>query len=143
MKIKMTVPVTNHMQLDPKSDSFCKKNFTMSFFIPFKHQKDAPAPTADDVFLTVVKPFCAYVKVYGGYSNIRKVKQNYNALVKALNRDGLGDDFPTDTLCTAGYDEPMKIFNRHNEIWLVSKKHSPAFNDENASRGKDLEVDTL
>ncbi|KAJ7365223.1 Heme-binding protein 2, partial [Desmophyllum pertusum] len=70
MKIKMTVPVT--MEIQPNSaeseESFCRKNFTMSFFIPFKHQKNAPSPSADNVHLTVVKPFCAYVKVYGGYS---------------------------------------------------------------------------
>ncbi|XP_078385067.1 uncharacterized protein LOC144667511 [Oculina patagonica] len=126
MKIKMTVPVTNQIQPDTKSESFCKNNFTVSFFIPFKHQKNAPAPSEENVHLTVVKPFCAYVRVYGGYSNMEKVEQHYNALVKALNRDGLGDDFSTDVIYTAGYNDPMEVFNRHNEIWLVSKKQSPA-----------------
>lgn len=22
---------------------------------------------------------------------------------------------------TAGYDDPMKLFNRHNEVWLMAK----------------------
>lgn len=55
-----------------------------------------------------------------------KVEQHYNALVKALERDGLADDFRTDMIYSAGYDGPMKVLNRHNEIWLVSKSQRPA-----------------
>ena len=137
----MTVPVT--MQIQPngaESKSFCKNNFTMNFFIPFKHQKNAPSPSASNVHLTVVKPFCAYLKVYGGYDNIRKVEANYNALVKSLKRDGIADDFRTDAIYSASYDSPIKFYNRHNEIWLVSKKHSPALS---VNKGEELEVDTL
>lgn len=141
MKIKMTVPVTNSMQLaNPGSNTFCKRNFTMSFFIPYKHQEDAPAPTNDDVHLSVVQPFCAYVKVYGGYSNIRKVKENYEALVKSLKKDHLDSDFSNDTFYTAGYDSPMKLFNRHNEIWIVSKTHSPNTTENGA---EDFEIESL
>ena len=125
IKIKMTVPVTMAMQPSDETPTSFKNNYTMSFFIPFKHQKDAPAPSADDVHLTEAKPFCAYVKAYGGYSNIRMVKSNYDALVSALKRHGLGDDFRSDVIYSAGYDDPMKVFNRHNEIWLVSKKNNP------------------
>lgn len=140
MKITMTVPVTNSMQLaDPGSNTFCKRNFTMSFFIPFKHQEDAPAPTDDDVHLSVVQPFCAYVKVYGGYSNIRMVKNNYEALVKSLKRDHLDGDFSTDTFYTAGYNSPMEFSNRHNEIWIVSKTHSPSTTENE----EDFEISSL
>ena len=125
MKIKMTVPVTMQMAPGKTPSSLSEDNRIMSFFIPFKHQKDAPTPSADDVRLTYVEPFCAYVMVYGGWSNKWKVQRNYKALVAALKRDGLGEDFRTDAVYSAGYDGPSKIFNRHNEIWLVSKKHSP------------------
>ena len=125
VRIKMTVPVTMQMQPDETSGSFCKDNYTMSFFIPFKHQKDAPAPSAGDVHLTDTEPFCAYVKVYGGYSNDNRVERCYEALVAALKRDGFGDDFRTDVIYSAGYDSSMKFWNRHNEIWLISKKHRP------------------
>ena len=128
MKIKMTVPVTMQMQPDDTSDSFCKENYTMSFFIPFKHQIDAPAPTEENVRLEEVEPFCAYVKVYGGWSSKWKVERNYKALVAALERDGFGDDFRTDVIYSAGYNDPMKMFNRHNEVWLVSKNQSPVRN---------------
>lgn len=130
MKIKMTVPVTRQIKLDTESESFCKNDFTMSFFIPFKHQNDAPAPSAENVRLTVVQPFCAYVRVYGGHSNMAMVEQNYNALVEDLKRNGLGDDFRTDMFYSAGYNDP-KSANQHNEIWLVSKSQSPAPLPEN------------
>ena len=124
MKIKMTVPVIMMMQpLQPGSGSFVKEDFTMSFFIPFKHQKDAPAPSAGDVELTTVKPFCAYVREYGGFSDIGKVETHYNELVNALKLQGI-DDFYTNMFYTAGYDAPFKLSNRHNEIWLISKSQN-------------------
>ena len=132
MKINMTVPVTMQIQPDTEPESFSKNDYTMSFFIPFKHQKDAPAPSAEDVQLTVVQPFCAYVRVYGGHpsSNITMIEENYKALVKDLKTNGLGDDFRTDMFYSAGYNDPRSV-KQHNEIWLVSKRQSPAPLPEN------------
>lgn len=125
MKINMTVPVTMQIQPDTESESFSKNDYTMSFFVPFKHQKDAPVPSAEDVQLTDVQPFCAYVRVYRNRSNIRMIEDNYKALVKDLQTNGLGDDFYTDMIYYAGYNDP-KDKNQHNEIWLVSKRQSPS-----------------
>lgn len=130
MKIKMTVPVTMQIHPDTKTESFSKNDYTMSFFIPFKHQKDAPAPFAEDVQLTVVQPFCAYVRVYGGRSNITMIEENYKALVEDLKTNGLGDDFRTDMIYSAGYNDPKSV-KQHNEIWLVSKRQNPAPLPEN------------
>lgn len=124
----MTVPVPVAMQIQPvaESDSFCKDNFTMSFFIPFKHQEDAPAPSEDTVHLTDFQPFCAFVRVYGGFSDMKKVEQHYNELVESLKKDGFGEeDYGTDAFYSAGYDSPWKFSNRHNEIWLISKSQKP------------------
>ena len=130
MKIKMTVPVTMQIQPDTKSESFSKNDYTMSFFIPFKHQKDAPAPSAEDVQLTDVQPFCAYVRVYESPSNIKVIEENYKILVEDLKTNGLGDDFRTDMMYSAGYSKPW-IKKQHNEIWLVSKRQNPAPLPEN------------
>lgn len=97
----------------------------MSFFVPFKHQKDAPAPSESSVQLTVFQPFCAYVRVYGGSSDMTMVEEEYKKLVESLKGDGLSEeDYRTDVIYSAGYDEPWRS-NRHNEIWLISKKRSP------------------
>lgn len=130
MKIKMTVPVTMQIQPDTKSESFSKNDYTMSFFIPFKHQKDAPAPSAEDVQLTDVQPFCAYVRVYRSPSNITIIEENYKILVEDLKTNGLGDDFYTDMIYSAGYNDPRSE-KQHNEIWLVSKRQNPASLPEN------------
>lgn len=125
MKIKMTVPVTMLMRPGKKSGSVSPEKRTMSFFIPFKHQEDAPAPSASDVQLSIAEPFCAYVKVYGGWSTASKVEENYQSLVAALKRDGLRDDFHTDAFYSASYDEPWKMAKRRNELWLTSIKRTP------------------
>ena len=57
---------------------------------------------------------------------MRMVEEHYDELVKSLQRDGLGEeDYRTDAIYSAGYDSPWKFFNRHNEIWLISKKQRP------------------
>ena len=126
----MTVPVTMQIQPDTKPESFSKNDYTMSFFIPFKHQKDAPAPSAEDVQLTVVQPFCAYVRVFESRPNITKIEENYKALVEDLKSNGLGDDYRTDMMYSAGYNDPRSV-KQHSEIWLVSKRQSPAPLPEN------------
>ena len=133
MKIDMTVPVVMQIQPVAESESFFKNNFTMSFFVPFKHQKDAPAPLEDTVHLTDFQPFCAFVRVYGGFSDMKKVEDNYNELVKSLKKDGWGaEDYATDAIYSAGYDEPWKSSNRHNEIWLISKRQKPIKGEDEA-----------
>ena len=99
----------------------------MSFFIPFKHQQDAPIPNNDKVNLEIVKPFCAYVKVYGGFSTLSKVRENYQSLLGELREDGRGDDI-SDSIYSAGYDDRFKLFNRHNEVWIISKNNKPSEN---------------
>ena len=130
MKIKMTVPVTMQIQPDTKSESFSKNDYTMSFFIPFKHQKDAPAPSAEDVQLTEVQPFCAYVRVYRSPSNITIIEENFKLLAEDLKANGVGDDFHANMIYSAGYNDPRSE-KQHNEIWLVSKKQKPAPLPEN------------
>ena len=88
MKIEMTAPVAKKMNTGPRSMSYQ----TMSLFIPFKHQQDAPMPNNDEVNLEIVKPFCAYVKVYGGFPTLSKVRENYQSLLGELREDGRGDD---------------------------------------------------
>lgn len=54
------------------------------------------------------------------------VEEEYKKLVEYLKRDGLGEeDYRTDVIYSAGYDSPWKLYNRHNEIWLISKNQRP------------------
>lgn len=118
-KIPMTAPVA--VEVQPGQGPFCKNNFTINFFVPFEDQENPAAPTDKDVYISTLKGFCAYVIVYGGFSNINKVQEYSEKLSEDLVKDGLGDSFRKDIFFTAGYDSPFKLFNRHNEIWFIKE----------------------
>ena len=63
--------------------------------------------------------------MYEDRSNIAMVEKNYKALLEDLESNGLGDDFRTDVIYSAGYNAPWSL-KQHSEIWLISKKQSPA-----------------
>jgi len=119
MKIPMTAPVA--VEIQPGQGPFCKNNFTINFFVPFEDQADPAAPTDKDVYISSLPAFTAYVKVYGGFSNINEVQKYSEELGEDLVKDGLGDTFRKDVFFYAGYDSPFKVFNRHNEIWYLRK----------------------
>lgn len=119
MKILMTVPVA--VEIQPGQGPFCKNNFTVNFFVPFEDQSDPAAPTDKDVYISTLPEFTAYVKVYGGYSNLDDVQKYSEELGEDLVKDGLGDTFRKDVFFFAGYDSPFKLLNRHNEIWFLRK----------------------
>lgn len=119
VKIPMTAPVA--VEIQPGQGPFCKNNFTVNFFIPFEDQASPVAPTNKDVFISTLPEFCAYVIVYGGYSNIDDIQKYSEELGEALVKDGLGDTFRKDVFFFAGYDSPFRPINRHNEIWYIKK----------------------
>ena len=130
-KIAMTVPVTKKIITNKKGKS------CMGFFIPFKYQENTPVPIDPLVRVVRVKPFCAYVKVYGGYSRKTLVQQNAKDLANALKRDGL-NDYIRDFFYTAGYDSPFQRHNRHNEIWFIKTMKGQQFPGEPSIRGADV-----
>lgn len=127
----MIVLVINSMQLeDFELNIFYKMNFIMSFFIFYKYQEDVFVLFEEDVYLLVVQFFCVYVKVYGGFLNIRKVKENYDVLVRLLKRDEFDGDIFIDMFYIVGYNSLMELFNCYNEIWIVSKMYILNLNEE-------------
>ena len=122
-KIKMTVPVA--IEIQAGQGPFCKNNFTVNFFVPFKLQGNAPAPSNKEVFISTVATFCTYVIDYGGYSDIEMIQKYSKELDEALVKDGLGDSFRKDILFFAGYDSPFKPYDRHNEVWFIKTKDGP------------------
>ena len=120
LKIAMTVPVA--VEIQAGQGPFCKNNFTVNFFVPFKYQNNPVEPTSQSgVFISSLKKFCAYVKSYGGFSNITLVQENTEKLSEALVKAGLGDTFIKNVFFSAGYDSMFRLFDRHNEIWLIKK----------------------
>jgi len=119
-RIKMTVPVTNLVRPHDPSDGY---NYTMSFFIsPSIHHP--PKPSNDKVFLEMKPRFKVYAHSFKGYAwNQEMWERHTDMLAQHLDDDGLQDKYyPRDQkYVTAGYDDPLKMFNRHNEVWLFAK----------------------
>ena len=119
LKIAMTAPVA--VEIQAGQGPFCKNNFTVNFFVPFKYQDNPVEPTSKSVFISSLKKFCAYVKSYGGYSNIKLIQENTEKLSEALVKAGLGDTFIKEVFFYAGYDSRFRLLDRHNEIWFIKK----------------------
>jgi len=115
-KIKMTSPVASMFK--PGTGPNCKSNFTMSFYIPYSIQSNAPAPTEATVFLESVPETSVYVRSYPGYTTEEDVMNNVMALSQAV---GDSTKFHREFFYRSGYDSPYKWWDRHNEVWLMAK----------------------
>ncbi|XP_053317017.1 heme-binding protein 2 [Spea bombifrons] len=117
MKVDMTAPVTTFIQ--PGAGPACESTITVSFYIPPEHQDDPPKPADTDVFIEERAELTVYVRSFGGFTNAAKNQEQLLQLSESLKRDG--KSFEETTYYTAGYDSPFKLFNRHNEVWLIAK----------------------
>ncbi|XP_033643498.1 heme-binding protein 2-like [Asterias rubens] len=114
-KIPMTDPVT--CSILPGAGPVCASDFTFSFMIPFKFQKDTPKPTNPDIKLTKLEAHTVYVREYSGFSNQTIFPKEAAALAAALNSS---QTYNETMYYTAGYDSPFVYRNRHNEIWFFA-----------------------
>merc|ERR1711976_73760 len=65
-KIAMTSPVLN--KITPGPGPNCESMFKQSFYVPDSHQENAPAPSAENVYLEKMAVMTVYVKSFGGYA---------------------------------------------------------------------------
>ncbi|XP_053315828.1 heme-binding protein 2-like [Spea bombifrons] len=108
--IKMAVPVRIYVPLINPSD----KNATMSFFVP-STLSTPPQPLRADVYLENIPPMYVYVKSFGGFA----VKSDFEKKSKFLSEELNGLRLPFDDTfgAAAAYNDPLTLFNRHNEVW--------------------------
>merc|ERR1712131_81916 len=90
----------------------------MCFYMEKKHQANPPTPVDPDVKIVTNKEFTVYVHRFGGYAmkdavNIREAQKFAKVLDKA------GEEVDKSFFYTAGYDSPMKFWNRRNEIMYL------------------------
>eukprot|EP00468_Gymnochlora_sp_CCMP2014_P011727 CAMPEP_0167758082 /NCGR_PEP_ID=MMETSP0110_2-20121227/10275_1 /TAXON_ID=629695 /ORGANISM="Gymnochlora sp., Strain CCMP2014" /LENGTH=201 /DNA_ID=CAMNT_0007644327 /DNA_START=26 /DNA_END=631 /DNA_ORIENTATION=+ len=114
-KVDMTSPVMCRVK-DVGQGPFCNTTFTVSFFVPFKHQDDAPTPSSEDVYIDIVEERTVAVLQGDGYWMQADVLKNVAAAQAVLKAKNVG--FNTTTYTFAGYDPPFRVFGRHNEVWL-------------------------
>merc|ERR1711990_176900 len=113
-EVAMTAPVLTSMKL-LEGNQITKE---MCFYIEKKHQANPPTPVDPDVKIETNKEFTVYVHTFGGYAmkdavNIREARKFAEELNKA------GEEVDKSVFYTAGYDSPMKFWNRRNEIMYL------------------------
>merc|ERR1712002_585223 len=110
-EVDMTVPVLTRMKILNNN----MMNKQMCFYLGQKYQASAPTPVDPDVKIEQNKEFTAYVHQFGGYAmndgvQLREARKFAEVLRSA------GEEVDTTLFYSAGYDSPMKFWNRRNEI---------------------------
>ncbi|KAG8444017.1 hypothetical protein GDO86_009273 [Hymenochirus boettgeri] len=113
LKLKMAVPVRVQVSLKDNSTS----NATMSFFLP-PAVVTPPSPLNPDVYIESFHNMSVYVKTFGGYA----LNFHYEKHSKKLEQELLALDLPYNNTygIAAGYNDPLIVFNRHNEVWFTA-----------------------
>merc|ERR1712183_736432 len=84
-----------------------------------QHQANPPTPVDDAVKIEQNKEFTVYVHTFGGYAMKDAVNIKEAAKFAEVLRSA-GEEVDTSTFYTAGYDSPMKFWNRRNEIMYLA-----------------------
>ncbi|MBN3310194.1 HEBP2 protein, partial [Amia calva] len=117
LNIDMTAPVIIRIPEDKKM--WEPAIFTVSFLLPSAYQEKAPKPTNEQVYFTDLPPLTVYVKSFGGWMLSMTSKLYSRQLAKELN--GTQASYNTAFHYGVGYQSPMKLRNRRNEVWYVTQ----------------------
>merc|ERR1712130_631073 len=112
-EIEMTVPVLTRMKI--LKNNMINKH--MCFYLDQKHQENPPQPLDKTVTIEENKKFGVYVHQFGGYA----MRDNTwitaaEEFAEVLAKDGRITTVDLNSFGTAGYDSPMKFWNRRNEV---------------------------
>merc|ERR1711872_652950 len=114
-EIDMTVPVLSKMT--PMEGKMKKQ---MCFYLTKEAQKNPPQPEDPDVKIEQNKEMVVFVKQFGGYAMMDSVwdKEASKFAEELADR---ADEVEFSSYLTAGYDSPMKFWNRRNEVMFIKK----------------------
>ncbi|XP_012689226.1 heme-binding protein 2 [Clupea harengus] len=119
LKIDMTSPVV--IKTKDGTSMWQSSVYTVSFLLPstFQQGQTPPTPTDSSVYFHEMSDMKVYVKSYGGWlmglSSRMKSRELRNSL------DAVAASYDRDYHCDVGYDSPMKMIDRHNEVWYMVK----------------------
>ncbi len=103
-KIAMTSPVAMTLE----------ENTTMMFMVPKKYNKEnLPNPNDSSIKFKEMPAKKMAAISFGGWADDKKIKSYKNRLTEALKKEGI--KFSNNFLFF-GYNAPMEIFNRKNEV---------------------------
>ncbi|KAK6311392.1 hypothetical protein J4Q44_G00170560 [Coregonus suidteri] len=111
----MTAPVT--VKIEEKKRMWQSSVFTLSFLLPSDYQMTPPQPTDNRVYFTEMPDMKVYVRSYGGW--MMSLTSSVNSMLLKRQLDKVQATYNKDYHYAVGYDSPMKILNRHNEVWYM------------------------
>jgi len=114
-EIPMTVPVLS--KRTPREDGSMTTD--MCFYIDPENQKNPPEPEDPEVRIYQNKVLRVYVHQFGGYAMKDSVWVKEAEVFATKLADN--NDVDLSSFYTAGYDSPMKFWNRRNEVMFVKK----------------------
>merc|ERR1712203_181415 len=111
-EIEMTVPVWSKMEVNEEDGKITKD---MCFYITKEFQSNPPEPTDPDVKILKSKERVVFVKQFGGYAMQDSVWMKEAEKFRAELSER-SNEVDLSYFWTAGYDSPMKFWNRRNEV---------------------------
>ncbi|XP_075941426.1 heme-binding protein 1, partial [Anarhichas minor] len=115
-QMEMTAPVL--VKIPEETKMWEPAVYTLNFPLPAAYQEKPPAPTSDKLYFTEMPEMDVYVRSYGGWMLSVTSRLHAHLLTKELKR--VGASYNHSYHYGVGYDSPLKLLNRHNEVWYVS-----------------------
>ncbi|XP_028303657.1 uncharacterized protein soul5l [Gouania willdenowi] len=117
IQMEMTAPVL--VKIPEETRMWEPAIYTLNFPLPAAYQKKPPAPTNEKLYFTEMPEMNVYVRSYGGWMLSVTSRLHAHLLTKELDR--VGACYNHSYHYGVGYDSPLKLLNRHNEVWYVAE----------------------
>ncbi|KAM7419705.1 hypothetical protein PAMA_016678 [Pampus argenteus] len=117
VQMEMTAPVL--VKIPEETKMWEPAIYTLNFPLPAAYQDKPPAPTNDKLYFTEMPEMDVYVRSYGGWMLSVTSRLHAHLLTKELER--VGASYNHSYHYGVGYDSPLKLLNRHNEVWYVAE----------------------
>ncbi|XP_053181851.1 uncharacterized protein soul5l [Scomber japonicus] len=117
VQMEMTAPVL--VKIPEETKMWEPAIYTLNFPLPAAYQDKPPAPTNDKLYFTEMPEMDVYVRSYGGWMLSVTSRLHAHLLIKELER--VRASYNHSYHYGVGYDSPLKLLNRHNEVWYVAE----------------------
>ncbi|XP_041640268.1 uncharacterized protein soul5l [Cheilinus undulatus] len=117
VQMEMTAPVL--VKIPEETKMWEPAVYTLNFPLPSAYQEKPPTPTNDKLYFTEMPEMDVYVRSYGGWMLSVTSRLHAHLLTKELER--VRAPYNHSFHYGVGYDSPLKLLNRHNEVWYVAE----------------------
>uniref|UniRef100_A0A3Q3WIV3 Heme-binding protein 1 n=1 Tax=Mola mola TaxID=94237 RepID=A0A3Q3WIV3_MOLML len=117
VQMEMTAPVL--VKIPEETKMWEPAVYTLNFPLPAAYQDKPPVPTNEKLYFTEMDEMDVYVRSYGGWMLSVTSRLHAHLLTKELER--VRAPYNRSYHYGVGYDSPLKLLNRHNEVWYVAE----------------------